>query len=267
MSDVLPAVGQSPFSNGGCTCTAQPRSLAPEKTAAAAKGSRVAMTQLVLYASLRMAGTRAGRSLVSPTRPTDSVHSLVYILNFCAKSLASGACKKGSFHDTWQHRTPTHHRRVHHENIHTQTCSVGVPESLRWQMLIHDTSYVEAVGRKMSFSSSAPDDEAWQLRCVMCRCAACFSSRALRAWSSGSSACPLSDSIASALTGWNLDTIEILTPGSRTPDTWPTTPRLRSLELREIDLAYFEALPCPGLRKLFVASGVAHSSNKFQRQT
>jgi hypothetical protein len=38
------------------------------------------------------------------------------------------------------------------------------------------------------------------------------------------------------------------------PDNWPSLPQLRYLELREVDLAYFEAMPCSGLRKLFVTS-------------
>lgn len=35
---------------------------------------------------------------------------------------------------------------------------------------------------------------------------------------------------------------------------WPSVPQLRSLELGDIDPAYFQAFPCFGLRKLFVAT-------------
>jgi hypothetical protein len=37
-------------------------------------------------------------------------------------------------------------------------------------------------------------------------------------------------------------------------NSWPNMPQLRSLELEGINLAYLQALPCYGLRKLFVAS-------------
>ena len=43
-------------------------------------------------------------------------------------------------------------------------------------------------------------------------------------------------------------------PWSLDPESWPEIGQLQTLELGELELAYFQALPCPRLRKLCISS-------------